>query len=247
MAKLIVYEGSPRSSGGSTGVTAALVGVLSFGDVAAQRRAIKELLTQVHAVVLDVADLRIPHGSLVQILSTALLAAGGWPSVRLVVVRPDGRLGAALKSTGVTRDVHVAENIDWARTKLSTRPSRVSRRTWLQPTVAARRQSRAMVNAVCHDWRVSHLAGGARTVVTELVDNAVKRARTPAVLSVTLDDAGPRIALRNLRSIEGAELEPDTPIGRVLKRLSHVSNSCGVTPLSDGEIIWAVLKNRGAQ
>src|SRR3954451_5598311 len=48
MAKLIVYEGSPHSSGGSTGVTAPLAGVLSFDDVAAQRRALKELLTQVH-------------------------------------------------------------------------------------------------------------------------------------------------------------------------------------------------------
>src|SRR4051812_713253 len=108
MAKLIVYEGSPRSSGGSTGVTAALAGVLSFDDRAAQRRAIKELLTQVHAVVLDVADLRVQHGPAVQMLSTALLAAGGWPSVRLVVLRPDARLIAAPKATGVARDVHIA-------------------------------------------------------------------------------------------------------------------------------------------
>jgi len=44
------------------------VGVLSFDDIAAQRRAIKELLTQVHAVVLDVADLRVQHGPAVQVL-----------------------------------------------------------------------------------------------------------------------------------------------------------------------------------
>jgi len=99
MAKLIVYEGSPHSSGGSSGVTAALVGVLSFDDVAAQRRALKELLAQVHAVVLDVADLRVQHGPAVQVLSTALLVGGGRPFVWLVVLRPDGRLPAALKAT----------------------------------------------------------------------------------------------------------------------------------------------------
>ena len=247
MAKLIVYEGSPHPSDGSTGVTAALVGVLSFSDVAVQRRAIKDLLTRVRAVVLDVTDLRIQHGPAVQVLSTALLAAGGWPSVRLVVLRPDGRLVAALRTTGVARDIHVADNIDCALSKLQTRPSRVSRRTWLQPNSAARRQSRAMVNAVCRDWCSSHLAADARTVATELVDNAVRRARTAAVLKLALDDVGLRIALRNFRSIEGAEIEPGMPTGRTLERVSRVSDNCGVTPLSDGKVIWAVLKNRGAR
>src|SRR5689334_711130 len=244
MAKLIVYEGSPRSSGWSTGVTAALVGVLSFDDLAEQRWALKEVLTQVHAVVLDVADLRVQHGPAVHLFSTALLAAGGWPSVRLVLLRPGGRLAAALMTTGVVRDVHVADNIDCALIKLRTRPPRVSRRRWLQANVSARRQSRAMVNAVCHDWRVSHLAAGARTVVTELVDNAIEPARAAAVLKVTLDDAGLRIALRDFRSIEIAELQSDTSPGQTLQRVSHISDSCGVTPLSDGKIVWVVLKNR---
>jgi len=246
MVKLVVYEGSPRSSGGSTGVTAALVSGLSFDDPAEQRRALKELLTQVQAVVLDVADLRVEHGPAVHLFSTVLLAAGEWPSVRLVLLRPDGRLTAALRTTGVVRDVHVAENIDCALITLRTRPPRVSRRRWLQPNVAARRQSRAMVNAVCHDWRVPYLAAGARTVVTELVD-AVRRARTPAVLKITLDDAGLRSAVRDFRSIEGAELESDTPAGPTLQRVSRISDSCGVTPLSDGKIVWAVLKNRAAR
>jgi hypothetical protein len=103
-----------------------------------------------------------------------------------------------------------------------------------------------MVNAVCHDWRVPYLAAGARTVVTELVD-AVRRARTPAVLKITLDDAGLRSAVRDFRSIEGAELESDTPAGPTLQRVSRISDSCGVTPLSDGKIVWAVLKNRAAR
>jgi hypothetical protein len=44
---------------GSTAVTAALVGELSSDDVAVQRREFQKLLTQGHAVILDVVDLRI--------------------------------------------------------------------------------------------------------------------------------------------------------------------------------------------
>jgi hypothetical protein len=83
--------------------------------------------------------------------------------------------------------------------------------------------------------------------VTELVDNAIKPARTPAVLKVTLDGAGLRIALRDFRSVEGAELGSDTPVGQTLERVSHISDSCGVTPLSDGKIVWVVLKNRAGR
>jgi hypothetical protein len=243
MAKLIVYEDSPRPGGGSTGVTAALTGVLSSHDVAPQRRAIKELLDRVHAVVLDVAELRIQHGPAVEVLSTALLAAGGWPSARLVVLRPDGRLTAALRTTGVAREVPVADDIDCALATLRARPPRVSRRLWLPPNVAARRRSRGMVSAVCRDWGVAHLAAAAQNIVAELVDNATRRARAPAVLKVTLDDAGLRLAVRDFRTIHARELEPDTPAGRTLARTSRISDSCGITPLSDGKIFWVVLKN----
>jgi hypothetical protein len=73
------------------------------------------------------------------------------------------------------------------------------------------------------------------------------RTQTSGVLKVSLDDLGLRIASRDFRSIEGAELEPGTPAGRALDRVARVSDRCGITPLSDGEILWAVLTNRVAQ
>jgi hypothetical protein len=198
-------------------------------------------------VVLDVADLRIQHGPAVQVLSTALLAAGGWPSARLVVVRPDGRLAAALRTTGVARDVHVADSVESALAKLQIRPARVSRRTWLRPNAAVSQESRAMINAACHDWHVAHLVPGARTVVVELVSGTIERARAPGVLKVSLDDLGLRIAVREFRLVARAELEPGSPAVRVLDRVAPVSDSCGITPLSDGRIVWAVLANRAAR
>jgi hypothetical protein len=104
-----------------------------------------------------------------------------------------------------------------------------------------------MINAACHDWHVAHLVPGARTVVLELIVGTIECARSLGVLKVSLDDLGLRIALRVFRLIERAELESGSTVGGVLDRVAPVSDSCGVTPLSDGKIVWAVLANRPEQ
>ena len=245
MATLLLHGDPPCLPDGSTAVTAALAGVLSSDEVAVQRREIQKLLTQGHAVILDVADLRIRHGSAVKVFSNALLAAGGWPSVRLVVVGPDGQLAAALDKTGVSQDVHVVDDIQCAIAKLQARPRRVSRRAWLRPNSIARRQSRTMIYTICHEWCIPHLIRSARTVTAELVHNAIELARTPSVFKVSLDDAGLRIALRDFRATQGFRLRPDSSVPPSLGRVVRFADSCGVTPLSDGKIVWAVLTTNG--
>jgi hypothetical protein len=131
MATLLSRGDSPCLPDGSAAVTAAFVGVLSLDDAASQRRAVEKLLAQAHTLILDVTDLRLQYNSTVTIFSRALLDVGGWPSVRLVVMKPDRRFGAALEATGVSRDVHVVDSINRALAKLETRARRVSRRAWL--------------------------------------------------------------------------------------------------------------------
>jgi hypothetical protein len=67
MATLLFLGDLPCLPDGSIAVSAALVGVLSSDDVAVQRREIQKLLTQGHAVILDVANLRIRHDSAVKV------------------------------------------------------------------------------------------------------------------------------------------------------------------------------------
>jgi hypothetical protein len=96
MTTLLSQGDAPCLPNGSAVALAAFMGVLSFDDAAIGTRAIEKLLTQAYTVILDVADLRCQHDSAVTIFSRALLAAGGWPSVRLVVTKPDRRRAAAL-------------------------------------------------------------------------------------------------------------------------------------------------------
>jgi hypothetical protein len=245
MATLLLHVERPCLPDGSTAVTAALVGELSSDDVAVQRREIQKLLTQGHAVILDVVDLRIRHVSAVKVFSNALLASGGWPSAQLVVAGPDEPLAAALHKTGVSQDVHVVGDIQCAIAKLHARPRRVSRRAWLRPDSSARRRSRAMIDTVCQEWRVPHLIRNARTVTAGLVHNAIELARTPSVIKVSLDDAGLRIALRDFRSTQGSRLQRGALAPASPDRVARVADSCGVTPLSDGNVVWAVLTVNG--
>jgi hypothetical protein len=75
-------------------------------------------------------------------------------------------------------------------------------------------------------------------VVQELVDNAIRHARTASVLQVSLDSAGLRIAVRDFRT--RAEV---TPCGG-LKLVSRLATSWGVIPRSHGKTIWAQLCDR---
>ena len=203
---------------------ATLSGTSTRTDVPQLRHTLDALLAPARPVILDVTRLSTQFPPAVEELSRSLLAAGGWPSARLVVTGPDPRVRAALRSTGTIRDVVIADDVPAAHRRLHERPERVRRRLALRPGTTARGRARAFVDRVCTDWDVPDLAADARRITAELV----RLTRTPAVLTVTLGAEGMRIALRDFAP---------SPVPAVVGR----SSSWGVTPRSDGKAVWAVL------
>jgi hypothetical protein len=220
-----VFAVQPDAPGrGSRCTTATLAGTLARGDVPQLRHTLDALLAPRWPVVLDVARLRTSFPPAVEELSRSLLAAGGWPAARLVVAGPDPRFRAALRSTGASRDVVVADDVAEAHLRLRDRPERVRRRLTLRPGTAAPGRARAFVDRACADWDVPHLADDARRVTGELV----RATRTSAVLTITLGPEGLRIALRDFAA---------SPVPAGVGR----SSSWGVTPRSDGKSVSVVL------
>jgi hypothetical protein len=205
---------------------AVLTGTLTRADPPRLRQALDALLAPSRPVILDVTLLRTSFPPAVEELSRSLLAAGGWPTARLVVAGPDPRFRAALRSTGTIRDVVVVDDVAQAHLHLDDRPERVRRRLALRPAATGR--ARAFVDRVCADWDVPHLADDARGVAAELV----RPTRTTAVLTVALGPEGMRIALRDFAPCSAS------PVPAAVARLS---SSCGVTPRSDGNAVWAML------
>jgi hypothetical protein len=204
-------------------ITATLTGTLTSADVPRLRHTLDALLTPARPVILDVTRLRTNCPPAVEALSRSLVAAGGWPTARLVVAGPDPRFRAALRSTGTIRDVVVADDVQDAHLRLHDRPERVRRRLALGPGTAA--PARAFVHRACADWGVPHLAADARRVTTALV----RGTRTSAVLTITLGPEGLRIALRDFAA-------SPVPVG-----VARLSSTWGVTPRSDGKAVWVVL------
>lgn len=238
MVTLFERGESHALSDGSRAVEAAVVGVLGLDDVATLKRSVAKLLVRTRVLIVDVSDMRIRQPSTVDVFSGAVLAAGGWPRVRLAVVEPDGRVAAALRKTGVAQEVHVVPTVEDALKKLEFAPNRVSSRHWLRLGGNAHRAARTIVARICREWQVEHLTRAAEIVADEITAVAVGAPGDRAVLKVSLDDAGLRISVRDF----GPDRGPVT--GRVAKRLERLCDSHGATPLSDGRVVWAVLADR---
>lgn len=200
---------------------ARLAGTLTRSDVPLLRRALDDLLASRHPVLIDVSRLAVPYPPAVGVLSSALLDAGGWPAARLVVVGADARFRAALRSTGTARDVVVADDVHDAASRVHHRPERVRRRLALRPGA----QPRAFVDRLGVDWDLGDLVDEAREVVDELADGG-------GVLTATLGPEGLRVALRDFHA------RPRLAVPAAVRRRAA---SCGVTPRSDGNVVWAVL------
>ena len=211
-----------RPDGGAY-ATARAAGVLHAPEVPYFERALAAALRPGRAVLLDVSDLRLAGTVDVAAFSRALLAAGGWPTARLVLVGAGDRLAAALRRRRAGQDVLLVDDVAQARARLAERPERVSRRVRL-PAAAD-----ALVAAAGRDWDVPGLADRARPVVTQLVAGVAR-----GVLTVSLDREGLRIALR----VRGATAAAVDDRLRAVRRLG---GACGTIPRSDGAVVWALV------
>ena len=143
------------------------------------------------SLVLDIADLQLHHPAAVEVFAEALAAAGGWPTARLVLVKPDGRITAALSASGLVGEVPVAADLVSGRARLCLRPDSVTRRLRLRPERSAPRRARSFVTQAGSAWSVKHsVRDDAATVAADLVARTAERARSVGILTVSLDRSG---------------------------------------------------------
>jgi hypothetical protein len=101
---------------------------------------------------------------------------------------------------------------------------------WLPSERRSPREARELVRAVCEDWGIDEtISDDAFVVVTELVTNAVVRARTPCVVRVAPAGAGLRI-----------DVEDDCPCPMPIPGRGPV-DLAGPVRSGPGKLVWAVL------
>jgi anti-sigma regulatory factor (Ser/Thr protein kinase)/anti-anti-sigma regulatory factor len=215
------------------------------------------LLSEYHAVVLDVSAL-IPHqSSTVHVFAEALTRAGGWPGVCLALVAPDPSLASLLTASRVDQEVPVYDTVVDAVSHLSDRPP-VLRDGWrfdVDPHAPGR--ARARVRDVCRRWGLDgHVREAAEIVITELLTNAVEHATSPSVVEVERHGDAFRLAVRDYDAgTTGHDVPAATawqapptssPRGRGLAMVAAVSRSWGVLHHPDGKTVWAEMPTQPA-
>lgn len=104
-------------------------------------------------------------------------------------------------------------------------------------------KARALVSRACRDWGVPQITDDAELVVTELVENAVRHARTPCDVDVELTGRDLRIEARDGSTAPPRRMFPDLDRtgGRGLMLIDMLCRDWGFDVGQDGKRVWAVL------
>ena len=108
----------------------------------------------------------------------------------------------------------------------------------LEPHLGSPRRARALLRRACLDRALGDAYDDAALVVTELVTNAVRHTGTPCRLTVTLDDDGLRVAVRDQGVVAPALLD-HRRCGAGLHLVANVAQAWGVVRHADGKTVWA--------
>ncbi|QQQ78601.1 ATP-binding protein [Saccharothrix sp. 6-C] len=177
------------------------------------------------------------------VFATVGLRVSEWPGVPVMLVGESpchrralavGALGVVLRFTALTAALAAVERP----------PERTRDETQLPDSLLSGLLARHFVRETCQRRHVTHLVHDAVTVATELVENAVRHARSAPVLRLELRGRRLTVAVRDesLDPPREPKAEPLRPGGWGLTIVSSLSRTWGCYPWPHGgKVVWAVL------
>jgi anti-anti-sigma regulatory factor len=220
-------------------------GVLTPQTAMVARSAVLEsLLEEPTSVIVDLAGVTAADEVAVQVFPGAAAQATSWPGAAVLLCAPSAPVAAALRRSSVTGELPVHEAFADALAVAAAEPVPRRVRERFEPTVYAPRAARELVAGACADWGLPETAIAAEVIVSELVTNAVRHARTSVELRVTLRDDQLRISVRDGEpglARRQAPAEADAH-GRGLLIVDAVATAWGNVQIGDGKVVWASLR-----
>jgi anti-sigma regulatory factor (Ser/Thr protein kinase) len=206
---------------------------------------LKCLADEPDLIVIDLAAVRHVADVSLTIFPALARHAGTWPGspVALAGARPP--LVNALDRLAVCREMprYASASAAVAQADRLATPSRL--RLELPPTLGSTAQSRAMVARACASWELLHLSEIAQLIVTELVSNVIRHARTAMEVSVSLRKRYLHLAVRDSSFApprRGGSDEPLREQGRGLLVIEALTMGWGWSPTDQGKVVWATLR-----
>ncbi|WP_051570739.1 hypothetical protein [Cryptosporangium arvum] len=201
-------------------------------------------------VVVDLSGLTVTRPVVLMVFPAVLNRAETWPAVPVVLAAPTDETSAALRWSPATRTVPVRATVEAAVEAVRAGVAPLGRlRIHLRPTDAAAAEARRFMRDACAAWNLEDVVGEATVIVTELVDNAARHARTELVvtlayrgiyLNIAVSDGTPEPARRRTDvSAPGSSLP-----GKGLRLVDEFAAAWGTLPTEEGKTIWATVRVR---
>ncbi|PPK92855.1 PAS domain S-box-containing protein [Kineococcus xinjiangensis] len=118
-----------------------------------------------------------------------------------------------------------------------------SRSLLLAPVPEAPGQARRWLAQALLEAGRQECLDAAELALSEVVTNVALHARTPAEVSVAVQPDGVRVEVRDFNSVIPMQRHygQQASTGRGMALVASITDSCGVTPLADGKIVWFVV------
>jgi hypothetical protein len=221
-------------------------GVLDLASYAELRDALlKCAVEQPRAILVDLDSLSVPTEATLAVFPTVCMRMSAWPGVPLVLIVPDAEDRARLRCRAVGRYVPVRASADGALDALDEPPRH--RRTVLDLPCgpASATLARRFVGDACELWECFDVYADAVMIASELVENAVRHAHSPALLRLELRNQLLSIAVHDDDPRPPRLMEPDPRSSGhfglgLVDRLATAWNSAPTW--SGGKVVWAVLR-----
>ncbi|MET7668274.1 ATP-binding protein [Micromonospora luteifusca] len=220
-----------------------LRGALDLGTMRSVHRALNDaLIDQPEALVVDMAEVNVKDRLALSVFAATARRAEEWPAVPVMLCAPSPVAARWLAETTTCRVVPVS--VDCAEaTRVASATATLRMRARLEPVAEACRRARELVTDACTRWNLPDASGPAALVLSELVGNVVRHARTPMQVTVTL-----RRPYLHLAVVDGSRA-PARPGGtdlhaeggRGLLLVRELAQRWGSVPAGQGKAVWAML------
>jgi anti-sigma regulatory factor (Ser/Thr protein kinase) len=215
------------------------------------RTAVLECLaTEPAHIVLDVAELRFHDDVALTVLPALAQHAAAWPGSSVSMAAAPAPLRSALDRMAAARQIPLFATTDAAIAHAGAgvpggEPPALRAR--LQPMVDATAAARHVVDRACRLWGIARITDLAELIVTELVSNGVRHARTELEVRVGLRRRELHLSVRDGSHeppVRGSSGDTLAESGRGLLVIEALSHRWGCTPVPDGKVVWATLRVR---
>ncbi|MGK5740778.1 ATP-binding protein [Micromonospora sp. URMC 103] len=200
------------------------------------------LAAQPDAVVVDLGEVTVGDRLALAVFAATARRAEEWPAVPVVLCAPPPPAERWLAETTACRVLPVRRNCAEA-TQAAGAAVAPRLRARLEPVAEACRRARDLVGDACTRWNLPDVAGPASVVLSELVANVVRHARTPMHVTLTLRRPYLHLAVVDGSRAAAQERTPDARAegGRGLLLVRQLAQRWGTVPAGDGKAVWAMV------